>query len=408
MQWLKTKSVRDRIFYTIFILAIFQLGSSFTLPGVVVHGSDSALATLLSLTAGGTLAQFGFLALGVSPYITASIVIHLGSKGMIPYYVRLLEQGQQGRTKMAQHTRYLTVMVGLLSSAGLIFSPDAAYTFGITVTANTTEKILLCLILTAGALFATYLGDRINEKGIGNGQSMIIAFGVLTTLPGQFYAIYDAWAIYQYLPTQYWISVGLVGSSMLLVILVAIWANKQEYHFPIHSKDNKERIKAHYFPIKLLASSVMPVIFASAIMSMVSMLSTTLINIPTAYVDYTYPQGIVVYAVLIYGFSYLYNLIQVDGEEISKNFNEGGTYLIGTPNSQTSKFLSRQVIKITHKGAPILLVLAGLSLVADYIAPVKFGASLTGVSMLIIVGVAQELVYQIKGLTNKNNYKELF
>lgn len=406
MKWLKTKSVRDRIFYTIFILALFQLGSFMTLPGVIVHQTNSAVVDLINLTAGGTLSKFGFLALGVSPYITASIIIHLGSKGLVPYYVRLMEQGQSGRAKMAQHTRYLTVFFGMLSSLAITFSPHMSGVIGVTITANTSEKILLSIIMTAGALFSTYLGDRINERGIGNGQSMLIASGVISTLPGQVLIITDSYSLYKTLADQYWWSVALIATSTLLVILTAIWANNKEYHFPIHNKQNKEQIKAHYFPIKLLASSVMPVIFASAIISMVSVAAIS-ISVDSSWFDMTQPKGIIVYCVLIYFFSYLYNLIQVDGEEISKNFKESGTYIIGVEQSRTAKFLSQKVISITHKGAPILLILAGLSLIADYMSPIKFGASLTGISVLILVGVVQELIHQIKGLTNKNNYEEL-
>lgn len=409
MKFLKTKAVRNRILFTLFIVAVFYMGTLITLPGVKLVGSSSAsLSNLLNITTGGALSQFGFLALGVSPYISASIVIQLLSKGVIPYYSRLNEQGQAGRTKLAQHTRYFAIFFGMATAFSILYNPEFSGIVGVEIDASSSERLMLAFMLTAGALFTTYLGEKIDEFGVGQGASVLIGFGVLSSLPGQVKAVYDAYPFYEIVgqTNQYFIGVGIVLAAYFVVFLLSLWANKKEYRFQIQSKQNSKIIKAHYFPIKLLASSVMPVIFSTSIISLITVLGTVF-NYDTTWAEHTNPIGFAVYIGLILLFSYIYNTIQIDGEEISKNFNESGMYILGVSNLDTQKFINRNVLKITHKGAPILCLIAGIAIGVELFSPANFGLSLTGINILILIGVFQELIHQVKGLTEKTNYEPL-
>lgn len=409
MKWIKTKQVRNRLLFTALMLLIFEIGTFITLPGVKIEyfSSNSTIATLMNLSSGGSLSRLGLLALGASPYVTASILVQLFSKGLIPYYKKLSEQGTAGQIKLAQHTRLYTFLFGIGTAVGILFSPTISQTIGVTISADNITKIFLSIILACGGLFVSYIGNLIDEMGIGNGQSNIIAFGILTSLPGQ---IFHAWNIKQYYINNfnpYLISIGLAVASYIFIIIISILSNRKEFAFPLQSKNYDVNIKAHYLPIKLLASSVMPIIFASSLLAITGTIGQMLHKNWT-FTDYSTWEGIIYYSILIFIFSYLYNLVQIDGEELTKNLKQSSMYIKGVTNDNVEKYINKEVIKITNFGAPVLTVIAITSLIVEIVSPVKLGLSLTGINILILVGVIQDIIHQTLGLTEKNNYKPIF
>ena len=409
MKWIKTKQVRNRVLFTLLMLAIFEFGTFVTLPGIKIEYSNnqSAIANLMNLSSGGSLSRLGLLALGASPYVTASILVQLFSKGLVPYYKKLSMQGVAGQMKLAQHTRLYTFLFGILTSIGIIYSPTISHTIGVSITADNNTKMILSIVLASGGLFVSYIGSLIDEMGIGNGQSNIIAFGILTSLPGQFYNIYDTQKYYTNNFTPYLQSVILAISAYLLIIVISYFANKKEYTFPLQSKNYNVNIKAHYLPVKLLASSVMPIIFASSLLAIIGSIGQITGHIWT-FTDYSTWTGILFYSILIFVFSYLYNLVQIDGEELTKNLRESSMYIKGVTNENVEKYINNKVIGITNIGAPILTIIAITSLVLEIVSPIKLGLSLTGINILILVGVIQDICHQIAGLTAKNNYQPIF
>lgn len=414
-KWLFTKQVIQRIVFTIFILSVFQIGTFLTLPGVSVTGTEvNSVKAMLNLISGGGLMSFGILALGVSPYITSSIIIQLFSKGIVPYYTNLAEQGHAGRIKLNQHTRLFTLIFGSLYGLSIIFNPEFSLFLGITVDGGIKERLMLVFLLAVGSVFSAYLGEQIDEYGIGQGQSLIISLGILTQLPREIKYAINVSDLYIANMKPYIISVSVISIVYLLIGIISWKANKKEYKFQLQNKTHNIEVKAHYFPIKLLASSVMPVIFATSIFT----LSTAIgeyFNIAwlTNMASNTYtipitPLGLGIYIFLIFFFSYLYNIIQVDGKEIEKNLKESSMYLINVPNNETSKFITRKVLKITNFGAPILAIIATVAIGSTLLVPVNLGLTFTGVNLLIVIGVIQEITHQIKGLTDKNNYTEIF
>lgn len=408
MKWFKTKDVRNRIFYTLIILAIFEIGTYITLPYVssVSGGSLNNLGNLLNITTGGSLGRFGFLALGISPYITASIILQLLTKG-IPQLKRLSEKGDTGKRKIAQYTRLVSIIFAFLTAFSFVFNPNLAITMGVVIEASIKKKFLLCFIMTAGALFAIWLSEKIDKYGIGQGSSLLIGFGILANIPQQVYSVikyYNNYASTNNLP-YYFQSVAILLGVLTLIIVISIFANNKEYKIPIQSKTNKYPMKAHYFPIKLLASSVMPIIFATAVMTVFNIFAAYK-NYFWSWTDYSTPEGLIVFSFTIFFFSFIYNYIQFDGEEISKNFNESGIYFIGVPNTKTAKYLNKKLFIITLKGAPLLTLLGTIAIGVELFLPFKI--SLSGISILIIVGVLQEIKHQINGLIGKHQYKEIF
>ena len=409
MKWIKTKQVRNRVLFTLLMLAIFEFGTFVTLPGIKIDYSNnqSAIANLMNLSSGGSLSRLGLLALGASPYVTASILVQLFSKGLVPYYKKLSMQGVAGQMKLAQHTRLYTFLFGILTAIGILYSPTISHTIGVSITADNNTKMILSIVLASGGLFVSYIGSLIDEMGIGNGQSNIIAFGILTSLPGQFYNIYDTQKYYTNNFTPYLQSVILAIVAYLIIIVISYFANKKEYTFPLQSKNYNVNIKAHYLPVKLLASSVMPIIFASSLLAIIGSIGQVTGHIWT-FTDYSTWTGILFYSILIFVFSYLYNLVQIDGEELTKNLRESSMYIKGVTNENVEKYINNKVIGITNIGAPILTIIAITSLVLEIVSPIKLGLSLTGINILILVGVIQDICHQIDGLTAKNNYQPIF
>ena len=409
MKWIKTKQVRNRVLFTLLMLSIFEFGTFITLPGIKIDytNNQSTIANLMSLSSGGSLSRLGLLALGASPYVTASILIQLFSKGLVPYYKKMSTQGVAGQMKLAQHTRLFTFLFGILTAIGILYSPTISHTIGVSITADNNTKIMLSFVLASGGLFVSYIGSLIDEMGIGSGQSNIIAFGILTSLPGQFYNIYEMKKYYINNFTPYIQSVALAIGAYLIIIIISYYANKKEYIFPLQSKNYSVNIKAHYLPIKLLASSVMPIIFASSLLAIIGSIGQ-LTNQIWSFTDYSTWSGILFYSILIFIFSYLYNLVQIDGEELTKNLRESSMYIKGVTNENVEKYINNKIIGITNIGAPILTIIAITSLLLEIISPIKLGLSLTGINILILVGVIQDICHQIAGLTAKNNYQPIF
>lgn len=409
MKWIKTKQVRNRVLFTLLMLAIFEFGTFVTLPGIKIDYSNnqSAIANLMNLSSGGSLSRLGLLALGASPYVTASILVQLFSKGLVPYYKKLSMQGVAGQMKLAQHTRLYTFLFGILTAVGILYSPTISHTIGVSITADNNTKMILSIVLASGGLFVSYIGSLIDEMGIGNGQSNIIAFGILTSLPGQFYNIYDTQKYYINNFTPYLQSVILAIVAYLIIVVISYFANKKEYTFPLQSKNYNVNIKAHYLPVKLLASSVMPIIFASSLLAIIGSIGQVTGHIWT-FTDYSTWTGILFYSILIFIFSYLYNLVQIDGEELTKNLRESSMYIKGVTNENVEKYINNKIIGITNIGAPILTIIAITSLILEIVSPIKLGLSLTGINILILVGVIQDIFHQIAGLTAKNNYQPIF
>lgn len=409
MKWLKTKRVRNRIAFTLLMIILFEIGTFIPLPYVEHTQAQSELGSLLNLVSGGALSRFGLFALGCSPFISASIVTQLWTIGF-PSWERLSKQGKEGQVKLYRRTQIIGVILSVLQTYGIIASKtvQAQLSISITVT-NIYQTVYLILLTTVGSLFVSYLASRVNEKGIGQGVSVFITVGILGNIPSivlQFMSAYNRYLAKSDL-TTYWQYLAVIMVVLLTVIVLCIVANKKVFKLPIHSASNSQYIEAHYFPIKLLASSVMPVIFASMIMSVLKIINDFK-NLNWTWTSYTTKTGFVVYIVVIMLMTFIYNSIEVNGDTLQDDLSKGSMYILGVRPTQSAKVIRKKLFKINLIGAPVLAFIAGLSLAVAVFTPIDFAASINGLSVLILVGTFQEIIYQIKGLTQKTNYKELF
>ena len=409
MKWLKTKRVRNRIIFTLLMIALFEIGTFIPLPYVEHAQAQSELGSLLNLVSGGALSRFGLFALGCSPFISASIVTQLWTIGF-PSWERLSKQGKEGQVKLYRRTQIIGVILSVLQTYGIIASKTVQAQLGISIAVtNIYQTVYLILLTTVGSLFVSYLASRVNEKGIGQGASVFITVGILGNIPSivlQFMSAYNRYLAKSDL-TTYWQYLAVIMVVLLTVIVLCIVANKKVFKLPIHSASNSQYIEAHYFPIKLLASSVMPVIFASMIMSVLKIINDFK-NLNWTWTSYTTKTGFVVYIVVIMLMTFIYNSIEVNGDTLQDDLSKGSMYILGVRPTQSAKVIRKKLFKINLIGAPVLAFIAGLSLAVAVFTPIDFAASINGLSVLILVGTFQEIIYQIKGLTQKTNYKELF
>lgn len=406
MKWLKTKRVRNRILFTLFIILLFEIGTFVPLPYVEHTQSQSEFGSLLNLVSGGALSRFGLFALGCSPFISASIVTQLWTIGF-PSWERLAKQGKEGQSIIYRRTQIIALFLAILQSYGIVVSKTIQSQLGLNITtSNIYQTIYLIMLTVVGTLIVSYLCSRINEKGIGQGQSVIIAVGILGNIPSIVISFMNAYKYYSSINdiTSYWKQFAVVIGVLLLVIVLCVVANKKVFKLPIHSENNSHYIEAHYFPIKLLASSVMPVIFASMIMSVLKIISDFK-NLNWTWTSYTTKRGFVVYILVILLMTFIYNSVEVNGDTLQEDLTKGSMYLVGVRPTESSKVIKKKLFRINLIGAPVLAFIAGLSLAVNVFTPIQLGSSINGLSVLILVGVLQEVIYQINGLTQKTNYK---
>lgn len=400
------KDLRARIAFTLFVLFIFALGNSITIPGMNVIQGDIGFLELFNALSGGGLKQFSIFALGVMPYISASIIIQILQMDIIPYFKELKEMGEEGRRKIARITRY----------AGLAIAFIQGFFYPMMFLGKTEAPILyfkIALILTAGTAFLLWLGDQVTEKGLGNGVSLLIMAGIVNTLPNMFVTAFKSLVPDASNAFIGWLSFVLFVVVYLVIIVGVIFVEQAERRIPIQYSNRSAGSyggQQTFLPLKLNSASVMPVIIASVIMGVPSIVTyfaksakvTTFIN---KYLQTSTPVGFVVYIVLIFIFTYIYTFLTINPEELSKNLNKNGGYIPGVrPGSETEKYISKVLSRITFLGAIFICVLAALPIVFTKLSGLPDSIHLGGTSILIAVGVILETYKQLESSVASRNY----
>ena len=400
------KDLRKRILFTLAVLAIFILGSNIMVPGAKAITSDLGFLELLSLMSGGNLQSFSIFALGVGPYITASIITQLLQMDIIPYFKELKEQGATGRQKINRINRYLGILFAFLQ--GYIFSYAYLKGMGSMVVLKST------LYITAGSSFLIWLADEVNNKGIGNGMSLIIMAGIVKSLPGMFITAFNDLILSGNFSTMAGVSLFVLFILVYIIILVGvIFVESSQRRIPIQYSNRTSGAygaQQSYIPIKLNSAGVMPVIFASAIVGIPSMIAgvinnETFTNIVNNYINYTSPVGFILYIVLIFAFGYVYTLMELNPDEMSENLDKNRSYIPGvTPGEKTSQYLKHVITRLTVVGSLFLIVLAALPILIGKIPYLSSNITLGGTGLLIVVGVALETYKQLESSIVSRSY----
>ena len=440
---LKNKEIMGRIVFTIMILFIFRLGAQVFVPGVKIENAstlDTYLSgnnplALMNLLGGGTLQSFSIFALGVSPYITAQIIVQLLSTDVLPALSELKRQGQYGRKKIEMATRYLTLMLGAVQAYGIIKTMQSSDFIKFTLPDNWLTYVYVVIILLAGTMIVMWLGDQISVKGIGNGISMIIFAGIVSSLPNQMVTAWQNWC------NPYVIARGegeaiagifkflLYVFAYLLIIAFVTFIELSKRKIPVqHSGkgggQTQSMARASFLPIKINSAGVIPVIFASSILMAPSVI--------TAFVDanstdaewlgifstsklydmggWYMPWGLIIYLVLTIAFCFFYANLQINPQQLAENFQKNGSYIPGIrPGNETERYVRKVLNRVTVIGAAALAFIAALPPVLTMTGVFGGNQSLAlgGTGLIIVVGVALEINSQIDGLLAGKSFEEV-
>ena len=404
------KDLRKRILFTLGALALFIVGTFIQIPGTPdateAFKGASGLDMFNSFT-GGAFQKFSIFSLGVTPYITASIIVQLLQMDIIPYFSELKEEGAVGRQKINKITRYMGIIFAFIE--GFVFS--IAFWQG----GKTFDFIYVATIITAGTAFLLWVGDQITQKGLGNGTSLIIMAGIVNTLPSMFVQAFQALVLNN---TNKAIGVALFVAFVLvyfLVIIGVIFMEKAERRIQIQYANKSTSVlgaNQSYMPIKVNTAGVIPVIFASSIFTIPAVIANFVknegfTNIVNNYLTYTKPVGFAIFVVLIFFFAYFYTFIQMRPEDMAKNLKENGGFIPGIrPGKDTENYISKVLSRITIFGAIFLVVISALPIIFTALTNLNGSITIGGTSLLIVVGVALETYEQLEGSLVTRSYKK--
>ena len=400
------KDLRKRIYITLFCLGLFALGSSVTIPWATQIYQDLGFLEIFNIMSGGGLRSFSIFALGVSPYITASIITQLLQMDIIPYFKDLKDQGYTGRQKINKINRYMGIIIGFFQ----------AYVLCIAYMGSSSVFVQLktALVMTAGTAFCLWMGDQITNKGIGNGQSMLIMAGIILSMPSIFTGAYYGFVT----SGTYETALGIFFFCLfilvyILIVVGIIWIQLAERRIPIQYANKSTSAygaQNSFLPIKLNSAGVMPVIFASILTTIPATIvaltkNQGAIDFVNKYILYNTPTGFVLYILLILFFGYFYTFMVMNPDEMSKNLNERGGYIPGIrPGEDTSNYISNSMGKLTLVGSIFLVILAAIPIIFSLIFGLSSQVTIGGTGMLIVVGVAIETYKQMESSLVSRSY----
>lgn len=404
------RDIRKRLTFTLLALVIFSIGTSIRVPGTEDITANIGFLELINAMGGGALKQFSIFALGVMPYITASIIIQLLEMDIVPYLVELSKQGHVGRRKLNQITRYVGILLAFVQ--GYIFS----FAF-IGQNHLAVEYMRVAIILTAGTAFVLWLGDQITQKGIGNGISLIIMAGIIMTLPTMFIEAYNQ--LVNVGSTQ-GIFIGIVSFILFVIVyfgivIGVIFINEADRRIPIQYSNRTTSAygkEQNYMPMKINSASVIPVIFASTFVSIPATIAQFAKNgnvtlFVQKYLSYNSVTGFALYLLLILFFTYFYTFLQLNPDELSKNLRDQGGYIPGIrPGQETSKYIKQILSRLTILGGIFLVIIAGLPILFGKFTNLPTSVTIGGTGLLIVVGVALETYKQLESSLVSRTYKK--
>ena len=404
------EDLRVRILNTIFFIAIFRLGSFVVLPGVdpnQLQANTSGLFGLLDTFLGGAFSNASIFALGIMPYISASIVLQLLTIA-VPYFQKMQKEGESGRKKINQITRVLTIVITLAQAVGFVATINAEAI----VISQTLFTITSMIVLTSGTIFCMWLGERITDKGIGNGISMLIMIGIISRFPSAI--IFEATSKQLNGALLFLFELGVLFFVVMSVVMltqairrIPVQYAKQVGGSSLYSGQRQ------FIPLKVNAAGVMPIIFAQSLMFLPSMIasiwadtSDTANYIGSTFSDFTSWQYNVVFFVLILVFTYFYTAISVNPNQISDDLKRSGGFVPGVkPGLATSEYIDTILTRITLPGAIYLALVAIFPSFAVMLGvTTEFSQFFGGTSLIIMVGVVLDTLQQVESYLLMRHY----
>ncbi|PWJ39362.1 preprotein translocase subunit SecY [Sediminitomix flava] len=411
------KELRDKIIYTLGFLAIFRLGSFIVLPGVDTESLTSqsgGFLGFLDVFLGGAFNRASIFALGIMPYISASIVIQLLSMA-IPYFQRLQKEGESGRKKINQITRVLTILITFGQGTGYLMSTIPSEAIMVEQSFFIASSLI---ILTAGTVFCMWLGEKITDKGIGNGISMLIMVGIIASLPGAIVEEFAAKGSRGFLILFIELLAFFIVVMGVVLLSTAVRKVPIQYARQVVGAGGKKKTlntgQRSYLPLKVNAANVMPIIFAQSLMFVPPLIagvwqedSDTARTIYYAFSDFTSWQYNLTFALLIILFTFFYTAITINPQQISEDLRRNNAFIPGVkPGEPTADFIATVVDRITMPSAIYLAVIAILPAFAALMGVSQgFARFFGGTSLIIMVGVVLDTLQQIESYLLMQHYE---
>jgi len=413
----KIQELKERILFTLLILLVYRFVSHVVLPGVdptaLGTNEKSGLLGILDMFAGGSFSRVSILALGVMPYISASIVVQLLGIA-VPSFQKMQKEGESGRKKMNQITRYLTVAITIVQSVGYVKTQVPAEAI---LLPNTLFLVLSTFVLTAGTLFVMWLGEKITDKGIGNGTSLIIMVGIIARLPvaiSQEFSARVGSASEGGGPVALVLEIVALFAVVMFTILIVQGVRKVPVQYAKKIVGNRQFGGVRqYIPLKVNAAGVMPIIFAQALMFIPGALMQFVPSLQGSWlIQFSNTTSLaysLTFAFLIIAFTFFYTAITVNPTQMSDDMKKNGGFIPGVkPGFATSTFIDDVISKITFPGAVFLAIIAVLpSLAVKFGIKQEFAHFFGGTSLLILVGVVLDTLQQIESYLLMRHYDGL-
>lgn len=422
---LKNKKLWLGFAFTVLILFIYRLGYFVQLPYVrmenvqAMFNNGESMFGFLDIFSGGALSNFSVVALGVTPYITASIVVQLLQMDIVPALKEWSEEGEEGKQKINTLTKYLALGLALIQSLTLILGISVSYNdifFGLGTPTGAVKYIYLSVVMTAGTAFVLWLADLITKKGIGNGTSMMIVVGIIASYPDMFNDLLQKYIFAE--------DAGVAGVFtfigvivlMLVIIVGVVFMESAQRKIPIQysNRSNAATFRGRNdsnIPIKLNTASVIPVIFASTLMSIPTTIANFITNasaknVLDAMFNNSRPIGFAIYIILIVLFTFFYSFLQMNPEQMAENLQKQSAHIPGVrPGEETRSYISRVLFKINVIGATYLCILASLPIILTNLLDLPTSVQVGGTGLIIVVGVAIETAKQIKSAAEEKQYR---
>jgi preprotein translocase subunit SecY len=364
----RNKQIRNKIFFTLAMLLIYRVGSAIPTPGVnadqlAAQLGDNSILSMMNLLGGGALERLSVFAMGVGPYITASIIVQLLSMDVIPALTEWSKSGQTGRQKIEKTTRYLAVVLSFVQAFSLVYGFDKQY--AILVNSRLSTYLFTATVLTAGTMFLLWIGDRISMKGIGNGISILIFSGIVSNMPAGFAQVYNILtggnsqgAVFNGV-LQFALYCLLYLAIIVFVVIMETAVRKIPIQYT-NSSNIRGGSDITFLPLKINSASVIPVIFAQAIMTapqiIISFFNQDLYRTLNSYLSLNKPLGLCIYAVLTILFTFFYTELQVDPDKVAENLGKSGAYIPGIrPGTETKTYLHKVLNKLVKLKCLILI-----------------------------------------------------
>lgn len=420
--FMRVRDIRNKIIFTLLLLIVFRIGTFVPVPNVdanVLKVTDELnLVGFLNTFGGGALKNFSIFAMGIYPYITASIIVQLLQMDVVPKFAEWAKQGEVGRRKLAQFTRYFTIVLAFIQSFAMSFGFNKMYGGSLIKEEGILTYVTICIVLTAGTAFLVWLAEQITAHGVGNGISIVIFAGIVAALPTSINQIYAQQI--EGAGDKLFINLvilGLLILIMLAVVVGVIYVQQALRKIPIQyakrvtGRNQQTGAQQTHLPLKVNAAGVIPVIFASAFLMTPRLLVPFFgKNDVTTFIEnmfnYEEPVGMIVYVVLIIAFTYFYAFVQVNPENVADNLKKQGAYIPGIrPGESTQTYLTSVLYRLTFVGAIFLTVLSVMPILFINYMKLPATVQIGGTSIIIVVGVALETMKQLESQLVKRHYK---